>query len=104
MVVYLEFMKKTRNLDLKNLSIDGGMVKNKFFLQIISDLMDIELSIPEMEDIIAILLNKLGQYVVIYKKIWSEQKFLTANSKILVCCDKAYDKKDYIYNLMDLSR
>ena len=32
MVVYLETMKKSRNLDLKSLSIDGGMIKNSFFL------------------------------------------------------------------------
>ena len=50
MVVYLEFMKKSRNLNLKNLSVDGGMVKNKFFLQLISNLLEIELNIPEMED------------------------------------------------------
>ena len=50
MVVYLEFMKKTQNMELNNLSIDGGMVKNKFFLQIISDLLEIDLSIPELEE------------------------------------------------------
>ncbi len=50
MVVYLEFMKKSQNFDLKNLTIDGGMVKNKFFLQIISDLLELQLIIPEMED------------------------------------------------------
>ena len=50
MVVYLETMKKSRNLDLKSLSIDGGMIKNRFFLQIISDLLEIDLTIPEMED------------------------------------------------------
>ena len=36
--------------ELNNLSIDGGMVKNKFFLQIISDLLEIDLSIPELEE------------------------------------------------------
>ena len=50
MVVYLEFMKKSQNLDLKDLTIDGGMIKNKFFLQIISDLLEVELIIPKMED------------------------------------------------------
>ena len=50
MVVYLETMKKSRNLDLKSLSIDGGMIKNRLFLQIISDLLEIDLTIPEMED------------------------------------------------------
>tara|TARA_Y100001935_G_scaffold184741_1_gene153383 strand:- start:274 stop:1749 length:1476 start_codon:yes stop_codon:yes gene_type:complete len=50
MVVYLEFMKKSHNMELNNLSIDGGMVKNKFFLQIISDLLKIDLNIPEMEE------------------------------------------------------
>ena len=64
----------------------------------------VEIMISDGSNSKRILLNKLGQYVVIYKKIWSEQKFLTVNSKILVCCDKAYDKKDYIYNLKELSR
>ena len=83
MVVYLEFMKKSRNLDLKNLSIDGGMVKNKFFLQIISDLMDIELSIPEMEDMSSYGALLFGiQYYNNYNSFNDLRVFEVKNSKI----------------------
>ena len=82
-VVYLEFMKKSRNLDLKNLSIDGGMVKNKFFLQIISDLMDIELSIPEMEDMSSYGALLFGiQYYNNYNSFNDLRVFEVKNSKI----------------------
>ena len=83
MVVYLEFIKKSRNLDLKNLSIDGGMVKNKFFLQIISDLMDIELSIPEMEDMSSYGALLFGiQYYNNYNSFNDLRVFEVKNSKI----------------------
>ena len=50
MVVYLEFLQKSKNLSLNNLSIDGGMIKNKFFVQLIADLTEVDIKIPEMED------------------------------------------------------
>ena len=50
MVVYLEFLQKSKNLSLNNLSIDGGMIKNKFFVQLIADLIEVDIKIPEMED------------------------------------------------------
>ena len=83
MVVYLEFMKKSRNLYLKNLSIDGGMIKNKFFLQIISDLLDIELSIPEMEDMSSYGALLFGiQYYNNYNSFNDLRVFGVKNSKI----------------------
>ena len=50
MVVYLEFLQKSKNLSLNSLSIDGGMIKNKFFTQLIADLTQNDVNIPEIED------------------------------------------------------
>ncbi len=50
MIVYLEFLQKSKNLSLNNLSIDGGIIKNKFFTQLIADLTQTDVNIPEIED------------------------------------------------------
>ena len=50
MFLYLEFLQKSKNFSLNNLSIDGGMIKNKFFTQLIADLSQTDVIIPEMED------------------------------------------------------
>ena len=50
MIVYLEFLQKSKNLSLNNLSIDGGMIKNKFFTQLIADITQTDVNIPEIED------------------------------------------------------
>tara|TARA_Y100000996_G_scaffold412454_1_gene398620 strand:+ start:2742 stop:4217 length:1476 start_codon:yes stop_codon:yes gene_type:complete len=50
MVVYLEYLGNKKNIKPKKLSIDGGMVKNNFFVQIIADLLNIEINIPEVEE------------------------------------------------------
>ena len=42
MIVYLEFLQKSNNINLQKISIDGGMVKNNLFLQMIADLLQIE--------------------------------------------------------------
>ena len=42
MVVYLEFLQRDNKFELKNLKVDGGMIKNKLFLQMIADLLKIE--------------------------------------------------------------
>ena len=49
-IIYLEFLQKSKNLSLNNLSIDGGMIKNKFFTQLIADLTQTDVNIPEIED------------------------------------------------------
>ena len=49
-IIYLEFLQKSKNISLNNLSIDGGMIKNKFFVQLIADLIEVDIKIPEMED------------------------------------------------------
>ena len=83
MVVYLEFMKKSRNLNLKNLSVDGGMVKNKFFLQLISNLLEIELNIPEMEDMSSYGVLLFGmQYYHNLKNTSDLKDFKVKSSKI----------------------
>ena len=50
MVVYLEFLQRDNNFKLKNLVIDGGMIKNKLFLQMIADLLQIEIMVPKIEE------------------------------------------------------
>ena len=47
-------------------------------------------------------LSKNGEYILLPNKFWAEQKFLSINSRILVCCDKKYDKNDYIYSISNL--
>ncbi len=83
MVVYLEFMKKSQNLDLKDLTIDGGMIKNKFFLQIISDLLEVELIIPKMEDMSSYGALLFGmQYYHNIKNNYDLREFKVKNFKI----------------------
>ena len=75
---------KSRNLDLKNLSIDGGMIKNKFFLQIISNLLEIELNIPEMEDMSSYGALLFGmQYYHNLKNTSDLKDFKVKSSKII---------------------
>jgi len=50
MVVYLEFLKKNNNLSFSTLIVDGGMIKNKLFLQFLADLLQVEIKVPLMED------------------------------------------------------
>ena len=50
MVVYLESLKNSRNINLHNIVVDGGMVKNDLFLQIISDLLFAEIKVPIIEE------------------------------------------------------
>ena len=50
MVVYLEFLQRDNKFELKNLIVDGGMIKNKLFLQMIADLLKIEILVPEIEE------------------------------------------------------
>lgn len=50
MVVYLEFLQRDNNFKLKSLVIDGGMIKNKLFLQMIADLLRIEIMVPKIEE------------------------------------------------------
>ena len=50
MVVYLEFLQRDNKFELKNLIVDGGMIKNKLFLQMIADLLKIEIMVPEIEE------------------------------------------------------
>ena len=50
MVVYLEFLQRDNKFELKNIIVDGGMIKNKLFLQMIADLLKIEILVPEIEE------------------------------------------------------
>ena len=50
MVVYLEFLQRDNKIELKNLIVDGGMIKNKLFLQMIADLLKIEIMVPDIEE------------------------------------------------------
>ena len=50
MVVYLESLKKHNGFNLNTVIIDGGLIKNKLFLQMIADLLKIEVKVPIIED------------------------------------------------------
>ena len=50
MIVYLEFLQKSNHINLQKISIDGGMVKNNLFLQMIADLLQTEVKVPLMEE------------------------------------------------------
>lgn len=50
MVVYLESLQKSHKVNLQNISIDGGMIKNELFLQMIADLLKIKIKVPLIEE------------------------------------------------------
>ena len=50
MVVYMESLKNSKNINFHNIVIDGGMVKNDLFLQIIADLLGTEIKVPTIEE------------------------------------------------------
>ena len=50
MVVYMESLKNSKNINFQNIVVDGGMVKNDLFLQMIADLLSIEIKVPIIEE------------------------------------------------------
>ena len=50
MVVYMESLKNSKNINFHNIVVDGGMVKNDLFLQIIADLLRTEIKVPIIEE------------------------------------------------------
>ena len=50
MVVYMESLKNSKNINFHNIVVDGGMVKNDLFLQIIADLLRTEIKVPTIEE------------------------------------------------------
>ncbi len=50
MIVYIESIQKDYDFSLQDLVVDGGMIKNKLFLQLISSLLNIEIKIPQLEE------------------------------------------------------
>ena len=50
MVVYMESLKNSKNINFHNIVVDGGMVKNDLFLQIIADLLRTEIKVPILEE------------------------------------------------------
>ena len=50
MVVYMESLKNSKNINFHNIVVDGGMVKNDLFLQIIADLLGTEIKVPTIEE------------------------------------------------------
>ena len=49
-VVYLESLKENDNIELNTIIVDGGLIKNQLFLQMIADLLKIEVKVPIIED------------------------------------------------------
>ena len=50
MVVYMESLKNSKNINFHNIVVDGGMVKNDLFLQMIADLLSTEIKVPIIEE------------------------------------------------------
>jgi glycerol kinase len=50
MVVYMESLKNSKNINFQNIVVDGGMVKNDLFLQMIADLLSTEIKVPIIEE------------------------------------------------------
>jgi len=60
---YLDFLKNNHHINCNNISVDGGMVKNNFLLQLISDLLKNKIFIPNVIDMSAygsLLMGLLG--------------------------------------------
>ena len=70
MVVYLEYLGSKKNIKPKKLSIDGGMVKNNFFVQMIADLLNIEINIPDVEEMSSYGSLLFGMQSLIVSIIW----------------------------------
>ncbi|MDB2636172.1 FGGY family carbohydrate kinase [Alphaproteobacteria bacterium] len=49
-VVYLESLRESDELRLNSIIVDGGLIKNRLFLEMIADLLKIEIRIPIIED------------------------------------------------------
>jgi glycerol kinase len=49
-VVYLESLRESDELKLNSIIVDGGLIKNRLFLEMIADLLKIEIRVPIIED------------------------------------------------------
>ena len=49
-VVYLESLRESDELKLNSIIVDGGLIKNQLFLEMIADLLKIEIRVPIIED------------------------------------------------------
>ena len=52
-VSYLEYLQENENIHIPKIIIDGGMIENKFLMQLISDLTQKEISTPTFPDMSA---------------------------------------------------
>ena len=48
--MYLESLRESDELKLNSIIVDGGLIKNRLFLEMIADLLKIEIRIPIIED------------------------------------------------------
>jgi dTDP-4-dehydrorhamnose 3,5-epimerase-like enzyme len=62
----------------------------------------VEITLQDKKNKKIILLKKTGDNLYIPPLVWSSQKYLNFNSKILVLCDRKYEKKDYIKLISNL--
>jgi hypothetical protein len=44
-------------------------------------------------------LSHIGESLLIEPGVWATQKYSDENSALMVCCDTAYDKSDYYYEI-----
>ena len=84
MVVYLESLKRNNNLSFNTIIVDGGMIKNKLFLQFLADLLQVEIKVPMLEDmslygalLFGIQKNECFKDLNLLKKFDIEKEILT---------------------------
>ena len=62
----------------------------------------VEITLKDKKNKKIILLKKTGDNLYIPPLVWSSQKYLNLNSKILVLCDRTYEIDDYIKSISNL--
>ena len=62
----------------------------------------VEITLKDKKNKKIIVLKKIGDNLYIPPLVWSSQKYLNFNSKILVLCDRTYEKHDYIKSISNI--
>lgn len=91
---YLEDLENNKNIKLKNIFIDGGMVNNEFLIQLISNLLNRKINVSNFADMSAygsLLMGLLGMKLINktkdlhkYKKKYIEYRPIKKNNDIKI--------------------
>lgn len=108
--IYISELNKIFNLKIERIFfVDGkknkirGKHAHKLCNQIIFYIDGkIQITISDGVSEKIITLSNVGEYIFLPNKFWSKQKFFNDKSRIMICCDRKYEKKDYIYSLSEL--